>query len=123
MSSKLSSRPSVRNPMLLKRKPNWNFERPRSSRGRLISQFIFSQHYNRLEVPVAKVIDRFKAIRKLKETLGINQRTPRDLSFIDIETTGPDLGFHEIIDLAVIRASTGGEIKQEWQRRIKPRFP
>jgi DNA polymerase III epsilon subunit-like protein len=72
---------------------------------------------------VSKLGERFKAIRKVEEMLGIHQNTPRDLCFIDVETTGPILGLHEIIELAAIRTDTTGTVKREWCRRIKPRFP
>lgn len=48
----------------------------------------------------------------------------RDLCFIDLETTGPLIGFHEIIDVGVIR--TGPEAKNvlfEWHRQIAPLYP
>jgi len=47
----------------------------------------------------------------------------RRLCFIDIETTGPIFGFHEIIDIAVIRLSPAGNQELVWQKLLKPKFP
>lgn len=48
----------------------------------------------------------------------------RDLCFIDVETTGAQIGFHEIIDIGVIRTSPDAKsIHFEWQQRIAPRHP
>jgi DNA polymerase III alpha subunit (gram-positive type) len=48
----------------------------------------------------------------------------RDLCFIDIETTGSMIGFHEIIDIAAIRTSPdASRTIKTWQARIKPQFP
>jgi DNA polymerase III epsilon subunit-like protein len=48
----------------------------------------------------------------------------KDLCFIDIETTGARIGYHEIIDIGVIRTCPAAvEIRGNWQRRIAPLFP
>jgi DNA polymerase III alpha subunit (gram-positive type) len=48
----------------------------------------------------------------------------RDLCFIDVETTGPLFGFHEIIDLGLVRTAADGAIsKVEWSCRVVPRYP
>jgi DNA polymerase III subunit epsilon len=48
----------------------------------------------------------------------------RDLCFIDVETTGARIGFHEIIDIGVIRTSADAKnIRFEWHHRIAPRHP
>lgn len=48
----------------------------------------------------------------------------KDLCFIDIETTGSRIGYHEIIDLGVIRTCpTAADIHCKWQRRVAPLFP
>lgn len=48
----------------------------------------------------------------------------RDLCFIDCETTGATLGFHEIVDIGAARTSPdASKILGTWQSRIKPRFP
>jgi DNA polymerase III epsilon subunit-like protein len=47
-----------------------------------------------------------------------------DLAFIDIETTGTMIGFHEVIDIAVIR--TASDARREigrWHSRLRPSFP
>src|ERR1041385_7757617 len=48
----------------------------------------------------------------------------RDLCFIDVETTGPLIGFHEIIDIGVIRTCAEAKnVRLEWHRRIAPLHP
>ena len=48
----------------------------------------------------------------------------KDLCFIDIETTGARIGYHEIIDIGVIRTSASAEnIRCKWQQRVAPLFP
>jgi DNA polymerase III subunit epsilon len=48
----------------------------------------------------------------------------RDLCFIDIETTGARMGFHEIIDVGVIRTCPEAKnVLVEWQCRIAPLYP
>jgi DNA polymerase III alpha subunit (gram-positive type) len=48
----------------------------------------------------------------------------RDLCFIDVETTGPVFGLHEIIDLAALRVSVQGlDIQGTWHVKLRPRFP
>lgn len=48
----------------------------------------------------------------------------KDLCFIDIETTGPVIGFHEIIDIAFIRTSPNAERRlSQCSFRIAPRHP
>jgi DNA polymerase III subunit epsilon len=48
----------------------------------------------------------------------------KDLCFIDVETTGARIGYHEIIEIGVIRTCPAAEeIRCNWQRRIAPLFP
>lgn len=48
----------------------------------------------------------------------------RDLCFIDTETTGSRIGYHELIEVAAIRTSPDGRIpKGEWCAKILPEFP
>ena len=48
----------------------------------------------------------------------------RDLCFIDTETTGPLIGFHELIEVAAIRTSSDGVITRgQWSTRVTPEFP
>lgn len=48
----------------------------------------------------------------------------KDLCFIDIETTGSIFGYHEIIDIAVIRTSADGLIERaSWHAQIMPVYP
>jgi DNA polymerase III epsilon subunit-like protein len=48
----------------------------------------------------------------------------RDLCFIDTETTGSRIGYHELIELAAIRTSADGfTLKGEWSAKICPDFP
>ena len=48
----------------------------------------------------------------------------KELCFIDTETTGILFGFHEIIDIAIIRTSSDGKkMLGEWQQRFQPKFP
>src|SRR5260370_1073879 len=48
----------------------------------------------------------------------------RDLCFIDLETTGPLIGFHEIIDVGVIRTCPEAKnVLFEWCRQIAPLYP
>lgn len=48
----------------------------------------------------------------------------RDLCFIDTETTGTQVGYHELIEIAAIRASSDGQVvKGEWSARMLPKFP
>lgn len=47
-----------------------------------------------------------------------------DLAFIDVEATGAVFGYHEIIEIAVIRTdSTGAETKGTWHRHLRPLHP
>ncbi|MCG3193047.1 MAG: DNA polymerase III PolC-type [Thermoanaerobaculia bacterium] len=47
-----------------------------------------------------------------------------DLCFVDVEATGHVFGFHEIIEIAVLRTSPDGMIEHAtWARRLRPRFP
>lgn len=56
-------------------------------------------------------------------------RKPRDLSrmdlcFIDVETTGPVFGFHEVIEIGVIRVDQASLLqKSSWITRIRPEWP
>ncbi len=48
----------------------------------------------------------------------------KDLCFIDVETTGSRIGFHEIIDVGVIRTCPAGEtVRLRWQKRVAPLHP
>lgn len=48
----------------------------------------------------------------------------RDLCFIDTETTGSRLGYHEIIEIAALRSTADGlELKGQWVCRILPEHP
>lgn len=48
----------------------------------------------------------------------------RDLCFIDTETTGSRIGYHELIEVAALRTSADGlAIRGEWAARILPEFP
>jgi DNA polymerase III epsilon subunit-like protein len=48
----------------------------------------------------------------------------RDLCFIDTETTGSRMGFHEIIEVAAVRTSPDGRIDRgNWSTKIRPEFP
>ena len=48
----------------------------------------------------------------------------RDLCFIDIETTGPRFGYHEIIEVAAVRTDCNGRhILDSWQTRLRPTHP
>jgi DNA polymerase III alpha subunit (gram-positive type) len=56
-------------------------------------------------------------------------RKPRDLRtcdlcFLDVETTGPVFGFHELIDIGAIRTSPDASvIKGRWSEKVRPRHP
>lgn len=53
-----------------------------------------------------------------------NDLRARDLCFLDIETTGSIFGYHEIIDIAVIRTSARDlSDGNKWVKRIKPQHP
>jgi len=43
----------------------------------------------------------------------------RPLAFVDVETTGLDPVEHEILEIAIIRESPGGELS-EWATKVKP---
>jgi DNA polymerase III epsilon subunit-like protein len=48
----------------------------------------------------------------------------RDLCFIDTETTGSLIGYHEVIEVAAVRTSADGLIlRGEWSAKILPEFP
>lgn len=48
----------------------------------------------------------------------------RDLCFIDTETTGTQIGYHELIEIGAVRASPDGQIvRGEWSAKILPKFP
>jgi DNA polymerase III epsilon subunit-like protein len=48
----------------------------------------------------------------------------KDLCFIDIETTGTIFGYHEIIEIAIIRTCPAGEdIRFRWAQKVAPLFP
>jgi DNA polymerase III epsilon subunit-like protein len=47
-----------------------------------------------------------------------------DLCFLDVETTGPLFGFHEIIDIGALRTSPNGSaVKGRWSKKLRPRHP
>lgn len=47
-----------------------------------------------------------------------------DLVFIDVEATGAVFGFHEIIEIAVIRTdSSAVELRGTWHRHLRPSHP
>lgn len=47
-----------------------------------------------------------------------------DLCFIDLEATGAVFGFHEVIDVAVIRTDpSGATIRGTWRRMLSPSHP
>lgn len=48
----------------------------------------------------------------------------KDLCFLDVETTGAIIGFHEIIEIGVIRTCPSARIiRFRWGRRVAPLFP
>lgn len=48
----------------------------------------------------------------------------KDLCFIDVETTGARIGFHEIIEIGVIRTSpTADTVRFRWEERVAPLHP
>jgi DNA polymerase III subunit epsilon len=48
----------------------------------------------------------------------------KDLCFIDIETTGSQIGFHEIIEVGVIRTDTAADqVRSRWHKRLAPLHP
>jgi DNA polymerase III epsilon subunit-like protein len=48
----------------------------------------------------------------------------KDLCFIDIETTGSQIGFHEIIEVGVIRTAPAADlVRLKWHKRIAPLHP
>ena len=48
----------------------------------------------------------------------------QELCFIDVETTGLTMGYHEIIDVAVVRTnSLATRVLSEWSQRIQPLRP
>jgi DNA polymerase III epsilon subunit-like protein len=48
----------------------------------------------------------------------------RDLCFIDVETTGPVCGFHEIVEIGAVRASSdAGTVRGELNIRLLARHP
>lgn len=47
-----------------------------------------------------------------------------DLCFLDVETTGPVFGWHEIIDLGAVRVSAELlDVQGTWHSKIQPWFP
>jgi len=53
-----------------------------------------------------------------------NDLRSRDLCFVDIETTGSTFGYHEIIEIAVIRTSRDDfSDRNKWVKRIRPQHP
>ena len=48
----------------------------------------------------------------------------KDLCFLDVETTGSQIGYHEIIEVAAIRtAPDASRILNTWRKRIRPCYP
>lgn len=48
----------------------------------------------------------------------------KDLCFVDVETTGSRIGYHEIIEVGVVRTCPAGEtVRSKWQRRAAPSHP
>src|ERR1051325_11349962 len=48
----------------------------------------------------------------------------RDLCFIDVETTGPIIGYHEIIEIGDIRTSANAQVcKDKINFKLLPRYP
>jgi len=48
----------------------------------------------------------------------------KNLCFVDIETTGTEFNYHEIIDIGVIKTSLDGEkILAKLEKKIQPKFP
>ena len=48
----------------------------------------------------------------------------QDLCFLDVETTGSLFGYHEIIDIAALRAAPDASIPRgTWHKRIRPTHP
>lgn len=47
-----------------------------------------------------------------------------DLCFLDVETTGPLFGFHEVIDIGAVRTSPDAAVvKGRWSEKVRPRHP
>jgi DNA polymerase III epsilon subunit-like protein len=86
----------------------WAFDRERSTR-------LFDYYAN----------DEFENV--IAQAQRISQRVDlrtADLCFIDIEATGTVFGYHEIIDIGVIRTPPGADrIVSKWRRRIRPLYP
>jgi DNA polymerase III alpha subunit (gram-positive type) len=46
------------------------------------------------------------------------------LCFIDVETTGSIFGYHEIVDVGVVKTLAGGkQVVKKWHRRVRPMHP
>lgn len=52
------------------------------------------------------------------------ERKDAPLIFVDVETTGPRFGYHEIIDVAAVRTvPDASRIVRTFQRRLRPMYP
>lgn len=47
----------------------------------------------------------------------------KELCFVDVETTGPIFGYHEIIDIGAIRSTHQGTETGHWSCRLRPKHP
>lgn len=57
-------------------------------------------------------------------TLRVGEPRRTDLCFLDVETTGARIGFHEIIEIAAIRTvPDASRILSTWHNRVRPRHP
>ena len=53
-----------------------------------------------------------------------NSFLEKDLCFVDIETTGTRFGFHEVIEIGVVRTSPDAEeVRLRWNQRVIPQYP
>jgi len=54
-----------------------------------------------------------------------DEEKPARLCFIDIETTGSVFGYHEILDIGVVRTERTGcdRTTVEWGTRLRPQYP
>ena len=48
----------------------------------------------------------------------------KDLCFIDIETTGAIFGYHEIIEVGIVRTNPHGkQIMEQFESKLYPKYP